>query len=334
MRKIRWGIISTANIGVAKVIPAMQKGLLTDIVAISSRSLATAASAAEKLAIPMAYGSYEELLADESIEAVYNPLPNHLHGKWSIKAMEAGKHVLCEKPLGLTVAEVEQLIRVRDRCKVKGAEAFMVKCHPQWLAAREQVRNGEIGELRYIQGMFSYFNTNPDNIRNIPEVGGGALWDIGCYPVVVSRYLFGEEPRRVAATLEYDPVMKTDRLGSVILEFSSGQAVFGVSTQLVPYQRVHIFGTRAHLEVMIPFNAPVDRPTILTQDSGDILGDDLVSHSFPTADQYTLQGDAFSRAIIEDSEVHSSFEDALQNTRVLKAIFSAAGSGKWERPAD
>jgi predicted dehydrogenase len=332
MKKIRWGILSTANIGVAKVIPAMQQGGLTEIAAISSRSLDKARSVADKLGIGTAYGSYEEMLADESIEAVYNPLPNHLHAEWTIKAMEAGKHVLCEKPLGLTVAEIEHLIEVRDRCKVKAAEAFMVKSNPQWIAAREKIRNQEVGELRMIQGMFSYFNAHPDNIRNIVEVGGGALWDIGCYPVTLSRYLFDEEPQRVAAVLEHDPVMKTDRLGSVIMDFPSGQALFGVSTQLVPYQRMNIFGTAGHLEVVIPFNAPTDRPNILLQDEGTLLADGDVTHAFPVADQYTLQGDAFSRSILEDTEVHSSFEDALKNTRVLKAIFAAADSGQWVEP--
>lgn len=329
MKKIRWGVLSTAKIGTAQVIPAMQQGQLSEITAIGSRSLDKARTAAELLGIPKAYGSYGELLEDSDIDAVYIPLPNHLHAVWSTRAMEAGKHVLCEKPLALTIEEIEHLIETRDRCKVKAGEAFMVKSNPQWLAAQDKIRNGEIGELRLIQGVFSYYNVDPANIRNIPETGGGAIWDIGCYPVTLSRFLFGDEPLRVTASLEYDPVMKTDRLGSVIMDFQAGQALFGVSTQLVPFQRIHILGTRGHLELPIPFNAPKDRPCNLLQDSGSILQDEIVTHSFPTADQYTLQGDAFSQAILENREVPSTFEDALLNTRVLKAIFAATKSGQW-----
>lgn len=208
----------------------------------------------------------------------------------------------------------------------------MVKANPQWIAARQKVRDGELGALRMIQGQFSYYNVDPHNIRNIPEVGGGAIWDIGCYPVTTSRYLFGEEPERVLALLEFDPDMKTDRLGSVIMDFPSGQAVFGVSTQLVPYQRVHLFGTAGHLEVVIPFNAPIDRPNTLRQDSGDILFETVETHSYPVADQYTLQGEAFARAVLEGEEVPSTFEDALLNTRVLQAIFESARSGGWVSP--
>jgi predicted dehydrogenase len=329
MHKIRYGVLSTANIGVQKVIPAMQQGKLTEVVAISSRSLAKARQAAEQLGIEKYYGSYEELLADPDIDAVYNPLPNHLHCPWSIKAMEAGKHVLCEKPLGLNSSEIEAMIRARDRCSVKAAEAFMIKSNPQWQAVRAKVRSGELGELRMIQGFFSYHNIDPQNIRNIAEAGGGAMWDIGCYPVMVCRYLFENEPRRVAALLEFDPVMQTDRLGSVIMEFASGQAHFGVSTQLVPYQRVNVLGSKGRLEVVIPFNAPNDRPCIIRQDSGTLVEEEITSHSFETMDQYTLQADDFSRAIMEDGSVRSTLEDSLKNTRVIRAIFAAARENCW-----
>lgn len=301
MKKIKWGVLSTAKIGTTQVIPAMQQGQLCEITAIGSRSLDKARDAAKSLGIAKAYGSYEELLEDGDIDAVYIPLPNHMHSDWSIKTMEAGKHLLCEKPLALTIAEIERLIETRNRCRVKAGEAFMVKTNPQWLAVQKKISNGEIGELRMIQGMFSYYNVDPANIRNIPEIGGGAIWDIGCYPVTMSRFLFGEEPVRVTASLEFDPVMKTDRLGSVIMDFKGGQALFSVSTQLVPFQRIHILGTKGHLELPIPFNAPKDRPCTLRQDSGSILQDTITTHSFPTADQYTLQGDAFSRAILENS---------------------------------
>jgi len=329
MRKIRFGVLSTARIGIQKVIPAMQQGRFTEVTAICSRSEDKARSAAADLGIARYYGSYEALLADPEIDAIYNPLPNHLHCPWSKKAMEAGKHVLCEKPLGLNHAEIEDLIKTRERCGVKAAEAFMIKSCPQWIDARERVRRGQIGELRMIQAFFSYDNRDPKNIRNRADIGGGGMWDIGCYPVVVARYLFEDEPRRAAAALEFDPVMKTDRLNSVILEFDRGQAVFGVSTQLVPYQRVHIFGTTGHLEVVIPFNAPNDRPCIVRQDSGALEEKEITEHVYETVDQYTLQGDDFARAIFEDQEVVSPLEDALQNTTVIAAVFTAAREKRW-----
>ena len=329
MQKLRIGVLSTAKIGLEQVIPAMQQGQLTEVTAISSRSADKARTAAAALGIEKHYGSYEELLADPDIDAVYNPLPNHLHCPWSKKAMQAGKHVLCEKPLGLTEEEIENLIVTRDECGVKAAEAFMVKSCPQWIDARERLRGGEIGDLRMIQAFFSYDNRDPDNIRNIVEVGGGAMWDIGCYPVVISRYLFEDEPLRTAATIDFDPVMKTDRLTSVILEFDRGQAIFGVSTQLVPYQRVHLLGSTGHLEIVIPFNAPNDRSCILRYDSGTLLEEEIVSHRFPVMDQYTLQGDDFARAVLEGAEIKSTLEDGLANTRVIKAIFTAAREQRW-----
>jgi len=329
MEKIKWGILSTARIGLRQVIPAIQKGMHCEVAAISSRSQEKSDVAASSLGIPRAYGSYEALLDDPDVDAVYIPLPNSLHLEWSVKAMEAGKHVLCEKPIAMTVEEVEKMIKTRDRCGVKAGEAFMVKSNPQWIETRERVRRGEVGELRLIQGMFSYHNVDPANIRNIPELGGGGIWDIGCYPVTMSRYLFEQEPDRLVARLEYDPELKTDRLGSVIMEFPSGQAHFGISTQLVPYQRMHIFGTGGHLEVHIPWNAPNDRPCIVTQDRGTLLPDEITIHTYPVADQYTLMADAFSKAVIDGHEVPVTLEDGLYNTRVLTAIFESAQQGRW-----
>lgn len=329
MEKIRWGILSTAKIGLRQVIPGIQAGEFGEVTAIASRSSDKAEVAASSLGIEKAYGSYEDLLEDPEVDCIYNPLPNNLHMEWTIKAMEAGKHVLCEKPLGLTVAEVEEMIRVRDRKGVKAGEAFMVKSNPQWIETRERVRRGEVGEPRLIQGTFSYFNTDPANIRNIPELGGGGMWDIGCYCTTLSRYIFEEEPIRLVSKLEFDPEMKTDRLGSVIMEFPSGQTIFSVSTQLVPYQRMHLFGTKGHLEVRIPFNAPNDRECTVAQDIGSILLDEITTHSYPVADQYTLMSDAFSSAILSDGEVPVPLEDALSNTKVLTAIFESAKSGQW-----
>ncbi len=326
-------MLGAANIAVKKVIPAMQKSEWSEITAIASRDIRKAEDAAQKLHIAKAYGSYEELLADPEIEAVYNPLPNHLHVPWSIKAAEAGKHVLCEKPLSLSVVEARSLLAARDRYGVKLGEAFMVKTHPQWLRTRELIRMGAIGELRSIVGLFSYFNRDPQNVRNVPEWGGGGLMDIGCYPITTSRWIFGEEPLRVAAVLEKDPQFGTDRLTSAMLEFPSGQAVFTCSMQLVPYQRMQFLGTQGRIEIEIPFNAPNDRPTrIFVDDGRDVFGTGIRTETIPTCDQYTEQGDAFSRAIREGSEVPVPLEDAIANMAVIEAVFRAGESGKWEKP--
>jgi predicted dehydrogenase len=325
--------LSTAAIGVGKVIPGMQKGELCDIVAIASRDLRKAEETAQQLGIQKAYGSYEELLADPQIDAIYNPLPNQMHVPWSIKAAEAGKHVLCEKPVSLTVAEAATLLEVQRRTGVKIGEAFMVRTHPQWLRAREIVASGRIGELRSIQGFFSYFNTDPQNIRNIPEAGGGALMDIGCYPINISRFLFGEEPLRVFGVAERDPLMKIDRLTSGILDFPSGQSIFTCSTQLVPYQRIQIFGTKGRIEIEIPFNAPTDRPCrFFIDDGSDVFGGGITIETLPVCDQYTIQGDAFSRAILEGTEVPVPISDAVKNMAVIEAIIRSAVSGRAEEP--
>src|ERR1700730_8463559 len=239
-RKVRWGILSTAAIGLGKVIPAMQRGEWSEISAIASRDVEKARQAAKRLGIPKACGSYEELLADQALEAIYNPLPNHLHVPWTIKAAEAGKHVLCEKPIGLNMDEARQLLAVRDRTGVRIQEAFMVRTHPQWSGTLELIKSGRIGELRAIAGFFSYFNRDPANIRNKPETGGGALMDIGCYPITMSRFIFGEEPHRALALIERDPELGTDRLTSALLDFPSGHSSFTCSTQMVPYQRMQI----------------------------------------------------------------------------------------------
>ncbi len=329
--KVRWGILGAAKIGIQKVIPAMQKGEWSEIVAIASRDLGKAQTAARDLGIPKAYGSYEELLADPDVEAIYNPLPNHLHVPWSVKCAEAGKHVLCEKPLSLTVSEAKELVQVRDRTGVKMGEAFMVRTHPQWLRTRDLVRSGRIGELRSITGFFSYSNGDPKNIRNIPEYGGGALMDIGCYPITTSRFVFGQEPTRVLGLIERDPQMGTDRLTSAILDFPRGRATFTCSTQLVPYQRMQFFGTKGRIEIEVPFNAPIDRPCrIFIDDGSDLFGGGIETELIPPCDQYTIQGDLFSRAIREDTEVPVTLEHAVENMAVIEAVFRSAHRGDWE----
>ncbi len=331
--KLRWGVLSTAAIGLKKVIPAMQHGQCTSVIAIASRDLAKAQEAATALGIPTAYGTYEELLADPNVDAVYNPLPNQLQVPWTIKSAEAGKHVLCEMPVSLTAAEAKSLLAVRSRTGVKIGEAFMIRSAPQWLRLRELLDQGRIGELRSIVGYFSYFNVDPTNIRNQVECGGGALMDIGCYPIHASRYAFAQEPTRLVARIDRDPEMHTDRLTSAILDFPTGQAIFTCSTQVVPHQRVHFLGTRGRIEIEIPFNAPNDRPTrLFIDDGGDLFGKDITTETFPVCDQYTLQGEAFSKAVLENAEVPVPLEDAIKNMAVIEAIFRSANSGQWESP--
>jgi predicted dehydrogenase len=331
-KKVRWGILSTARIAVNKVIPAMQKGEWSEVIAIASRDRRRAENVAHSLGIARAYGSYEELLADPEVEAIYNPLPNHLHIPWSIRAAEAGKHVLCEKPLAMTKAEALSLLQRQKQTGVKIGEAFMVRTHPQWLRARELVSSGRIGQLRSVVAFFSYFNRDHTNIRNVPEYGGGALMDIGCYPITASRFAFAEEPSRVLGLIALDPDMKIDRLVSAVLDFPSGHATFTCSTQLVPYQRLHFVGTRGRIEIEIPFNAPNHRPCRIFIDDGDILGNKIITETFDTCDQYTIQGDAFSRAVREDGEVPVSVSDGVKNMAVIEAIFRSADSGQWEAP--
>jgi predicted dehydrogenase len=331
--KVRWGVLGAAAIAVKKVIPGMQKGEWSEVTAIASRDRRKAEQAAHALGLARAYGSYEELLADPQIEVIYNPLPNHLHVPWSIKAAEAGKHVLCEKPLSMTMADAKMLLAARDRTGVKMGEAFMVRTHPQWLRVRELIVSGRIGQLRSALGFFSYLNRDRANIRNILEYGGGALMDIGCYPITISRFMFGVEPSRVLGLVERDPEMKIDRLSSAILDFPSGQSVFTCSMQLVPYQRMHFLGTSGRIEVEIPFNAPNDRPCrIFIDDGRDLFGGGITTESFSPCDQYTLQGDAFSKAVREGTDVPVSIEDAIKNMAVIEAVFRSAETGRWETP--
>lgn len=331
MKKIRWGVLSTANIGVKKVIPAMQRGQLSTVAGIASRDLAKASAVAKALGIPTAYGSYEELLADQNIDAIYNPLPNQLHIPWTIRAAEAGKHVLCEKPMAMNADEARTLLSVRERTGVLIGEAFMIRSHPQWLRLRALIDEGRIGTLRSIAAFFSYFNTDPANIRNKPETGGGALYDIGCYCIQSARYAFGAQPTRVCGLIDRDPQLGTDRLTSALLDFPGGHAIFTSSTQLVPHQRVYFFGTKGRIEIEIPFNAPPDCPTRLFIDDGsDLLGSGVKTETFPVVDQYTLQGDAFSRAILEGTPVPVSLEEGIANMAVIDAIFQSAQSGGWQ----
>ena len=326
MSKIRWGVISTAKIGTEKVLPAMQQGEYCEIAAIASRNIDTAQAAARRLGIAKAYGSYAELLADPDIDAIYNPLPNHLHVVWSIKALEAGKHVLCEKPIGLSSKEGQELVEEGKRHPhLKLMEAFMYRHHPQWQRARQIVRDGGIGRLCTIQSAFSYFNDDGGNIRNMAEIGGGGLMDIGCYPISLSRFIFEAEPTRTFGIAEFDPNFKTDRLASAILDFGSGTSTFTCSTQMVPFQRVNIFGETGRIEFEIPFNAPADRPCKIWHQRGT----DIEEITFEACNQYGIQGDLFSQSILNDTPVPTPIEDAVSNMKVIEAVFRSAASGAW-----
>ncbi|MFN0192519.1 MAG: Gfo/Idh/MocA family protein [Aestuariivirga sp.] len=328
MKPVKWGVVSTANIGVAKVIPGMLKSSLLEVAAIASRDLATGEKAAKRLGIPKAYGSYEELLADPEIEAIYNPLPNHLHVPITLTAAKAGKHVLCEKPIAMTAKEAEKLKRLPKGIMV--AEAFMVRHHPQWIAARELARSGALGELRAIQVFFSYYNDDPANVRNMADIGGGGLLDIGCYPITVSRFIFDGDPSRVVALVDRDPKFKTDRTLSGLADFGKGrQLSFTVSTQAAPYQRVNILGTKGRVEIMIPFNAPQDRITRYAVHIENPARHENIE--VPVADQYQLQAEAFSRAIRGEEPLGWGTADAIMNMKIIDAFFRSEKSKKWEK---
>jgi predicted dehydrogenase len=329
MKKVVWGVLSTAKIGWEKVMPAMLKSEYCEIRAIASRSLEKGQKLADQFGIPKAYGSYEELLADPEIEAIYNPLPNHEHVPMTLAAARAGKHVLCEKPVALTAKEAEQLREVAD--KVHIMEAFMVRFHPQWLTVRDRVRAGELGDVRSIHSYFSYFNTDANNIRNMADIGGGALYDIGCYPIVTARFLFGCEPLRAIALIDRDPVFQTDRMVSGLLDFGGGRRLdFTVSTQSVTYQRVQVCGTKKRIEIQIPFNAPLGGATdVLTDDGSRLDLGSTVTETIPACDMYTLEIDAFSQVVRGEIPLPYGVEDAILNMRVIDALFASEKTGAW-----
>jgi predicted dehydrogenase len=328
-KKVRWGILSTANIGMKKVIPGIQKSAHSEVVAIASRDLPRAQAAAAELGIPKAYGSYEELLADPEIDAIYNPLPNHLHVPLTVAAAKAGKHVLCEKPIALTAEDAEALRQCPPDRIV--SEAFMVRYHPQWHRAREIVRSGELGEIRAIRAVFSYYLTDPTNVRNQADIGGGGIMDIGCYPVTGARYLFEAEPRRVVSLVERDPVMKTDILASVIADFGGGrQLSFVCSTQSVGHQSIEVIGTKGRVEIVIPFNAPTDEKTALLVDFGAPFDASLARREIiPACDQYAEQAEAFALAVLGEQPLPYGVDDAIQNMKILDAIFKSEKTNAW-----
>ena len=323
--RARWGILSTADIALTKVIPGLRRSPRSEVLAIASREDGRAAAAAAQLAIPRAYGSYEALLADPEIDVVYIPLPNHLHAEWTVAAARAGKHVLCEKPLALTASQAQDMV---DACRAAGVllmEAFMYRQHPTWIAACELLASGRIGRLQAVDSWFSYYNDDPANIRNAVATGGGALYDIGCYSVNLSRMLFGTEPTRVQAAITRDPQLGVDTVTSAILEFEAGVATFTCSTRAEPDQRVDIYGTEGRIAIEIPFNIPPDRPTRIFVTAG---GDPPVAPAtetmtFDVADPYACEADRFADAILDGVPLPVEPEDAVANMRVIDAIFAA-----------
>ena len=329
MKKLNWGILSTAKIGIEKVIPAMQQGKLNEIVAIASRTHESAREAAKNLKIPKAFGSYQDLLDDTSIDAVYIPLPNHMHVPWTIKALAANKHVLCEKPIALTATEAKELLKETEKFPhLKVMEAFMYRHHPQWIRALDLINDGGIGIVKTVNSFFSYYNNDPENIRNIAGIGGGGLMDIGCYCFSLARLIFDEEPQRVFGKIEYDPGFETDRICSGILDFVQGTSTFTCSTQLVPYQRVNVFGTKGRIEIEIPFNAPPDKPCKMLFQNNEIIEEIEIK----ICDQYTIQGDLFSLAVLKNEKVPTPIEDAVENMKVLEAVIQSAEKEEWCTP--
>ena len=326
MKRLRWGVLSTSRFAQQKIVPAMKDCQYAEVTAIASREREKASEVARRLEIPKVHDSYESLLADPEIDVVYNPLPNHLHVPLSIAALEAGKHVLCEKPIGLDAAEATRLLEAsRRHPHLKVMEAFMYRFHPQWQLARQLVVEGRIGRPLTINSFFSYFNTDPANVRNREGIGGGGLLDIGCYCVSLSRFIFDDEPRRVVGVIENDTDFKVDRRASAILDFGEQTATFTCSTQLSPYQRVQIIGDRGRLEIEVPFNQMPDRSSRLFIDTAGEIEEVLL----PPSNQYTIQGDLFSLAVLNDTPVPTPLEDALRNMRVIDALFASARGGAW-----
>ena len=317
MKKIRFGILSTANIGRKYVTPAIQRADKCEVAAVASRNLNQAESYASDFDIPKAYGSYEELLADPEIDAVYIPLPNHLHVEWSIKSLEAGKHVLCEKPIGMDEEDAKKLLAESKKYPtLKVTEAFMYRHHPRWKRVVELVRAGKLGEIKAVHSLFTYYNDQPENYRNSPVMGGGGLMDVGCYSISVARLIFGEEPKSATGISEFDPDYNIDRLTSGLLDFGSGTSVFTCSTQCHKDQYVKIYGTKGKIELDWPFNPDFSKPTVL---NANIDGIDIIEE-FEPCNHFTLQADAFADAILGGKSAPIPLTDSIGNMKVIDSV--------------
>ena len=333
MARLKWGVLGTSNFARNKMIPALQQSQHVEVFAIASRSLPRAEAVAAQFGIAKAYGTYRELLADKDIDVVYNPLPNHLHVPWSIRALESRKHVLCEKPIGLSAAEAQQLLEASQRHQgLKVMEAFMYRMHPQWERTKQIIDDGGVGELRTLHSFFSYFNADGGNIRNQPDAGGGGLMDIGCYLIVTSRMLFGEDPLRAAAAIVRDPASGVDTLTSMTLEFPSGHAIGTCGIRTARHQRVQMLGSAGRLEVETPFSAPPDRPLRLLLDDGtNPYGAGREVIEIPPCNPYRVQGDAFARAVRSGAPAPYPLEMSVVNMRIIEAVVRSGAKGGWEQ---
>lgn len=321
METVNWGILSTAKIGTQKVIPSIQQADSCTVTAIASRSPQKAQYTAEKLDISRYYSSYENLLKDQEIDAIYNPLPNHLHVPYTIKAVEAGKHVLCEKPIALDEEEARELLKTSQKyADIKVMEAFMYRFHPQWVRAKSMVKNGRIGRLQTVESMFSYYNKDPNDIRNNAEMGGGGLMDIGCYCISLSRFLFNKEPENILGEWKIDPQFKIDYLASGILNFGSGLSTFTCATQTAPQQEVNIIGTEGRIVIDIPFNAPLNKETSIWKFKNNSKEEIVIE----PANQYMIQAEKFAESILKGFPPPTPLEDAIQNMITIDAFRKSA----------
>ncbi|MGB8818460.1 MAG: Gfo/Idh/MocA family oxidoreductase [Rhizobiaceae bacterium] len=324
----RWGILSTAKIGREHVIPGIVQSSNGVLAGIASREIAKAEALAKQFGALKAYGSYESMLADPEIDGIYIPLPTSQHVEWTIKCADAGKHVLCEKPISLNASEIDQLVAARERNKVIISEAFMVTYHPQWAKVRDLIANGAIGTLRHVQGAFTYFNTDPTNMRNIVELGGGALPDIGVYPTVTTRFATGKEPQKVSAKVVFDPVFKTDTFSSVRADFGDFELSFYLSTQMANRQLMVFHGDAGFIEVHAPFNASLYDHDHITLHNRSHDGAQVFR--FPGIHQYALEAEAFVRAAEGGKQKLFTLEESISNQKLIDAIFKAGKTGNWE----
>ncbi|WP_419695701.1 Gfo/Idh/MocA family protein [Mesorhizobium muleiense] len=324
----RWGVLSTAKIGREHLLPAMVEAENGVLSAIASRDLSKARALADRFGAPHAFGSYDELLASRDVDGVYIPLPTAQHVEWTAKAIEAGKHVLVEKPLALDARDIPPLIKLRDAKNVLVCEAFMVVYHPQWVKVRELIANGAIGRLRHVQGAFSYYNVDPKNMRNQLDLGGGALPDIGVYPTVSTRFSTGKEPLRVQATIERDKTFGTDIYSSIRADFGDFELSFYLSTQMAARQVMVFHGEKGFIEVLSPFNAGIyDHHRIEVHNQNH---SDAQVFRFPGMQQYRLEVEAFARAAQGGTDRVFTLEESVLNQKVIDAIFRAGEKEGWE----
>ncbi|MFO8001862.1 MAG: Gfo/Idh/MocA family oxidoreductase [Marinilabilia sp.] len=325
MKKLKIGILGTSNHYMKRIVLPLKETQYCESYAIGSRDIEKAAGLAREFDLPLWYGSYEAVLKDGDVDMIYIPLPNHMHKEWVDRSLEEGKPVLCEKPLGMNTQEAMEMVDKSRETNVPLMEGFMYMFHPMWQHARDIVRTGQIGGIQYIHTSFSYNNPSPQNIRNIPEYGGGALMDIGCYAISVPRFIMGAEPERVMSFISHHPEFGTDMHTSGILDFGGPRATFAVSTASQPFQRVDIVGSSGSITVHVPFNTYVDVPAVITVTDG--IGTRDIK--FPVCNAYGLMFDSFARAVEEQGPLPVSLKDAVDNMKVIDAVRQSARSGDW-----